>query len=526
MHRDINRLKDGPFDLLVVGGGIHGVCVARDAAHRGLKVALIERDDFGAATSHNSLKLVHGGFRYLQHSDLRRLRQSVRERRYWLWAAPHLVRPLKFVMPLYGHTTRGPEALWIASQLYRLLSMDRNRGLGATHRVPNGGIVSKAACQGLIPGVESTGLSGATYWYDGQILDADRLLLDCLSDAAAQGAVAANYVEATGFLGDAQQVQGVRAVDRLTGAEIELQARLTVNTCGPWIDKLLHKGLELRRDGMTGLSKCMNLVTRPLTEDHAFGVRSSRASDALLGRERRMFFFTPWQDRTVIGTSHLPYQGDPDTCRYKEQDVAEFLEEINAAYPRARLKLNDVDYCYGGLTPAEEESAASGEVARARRSEVLDHRESHGVDGLMSAVGVKWTTSRLVAENLVDQVMTRLGRPGVSCRLHEAPLPGAKRAAAPEPSLPDLCRNAVEEDMARHLSDLVFRRTSLSHRGAFDESMLVQSAAVMAEELGWDSTEQARELDTVRSDGRWHLGKPQPSPQPRDIDRIEPRRSY
>lgn len=513
MQRNLTRLQNETFDLLVVGGGIHGVCVARDAAHRGLKVALIERDDFGAATSHNSLKLVHGGFRYLQHFDVRRLRQSVRERRYWLKAAPHLVRPLKFVMPLYGHATRGPEALWVASHLYGLLAADRNRGVTPDRQVPGGGVVSRATAQALIPGVDANGLSGAAIWYDGQILDADRLLLECLMDATAQGAVVSNQVEAQGFLGGAHHVEGVSAIDRETGTKIDIRARLTVNTCGPWTDSLLQRGLGLRRGSMTGLSKCMNLVTRPVTGDHAFGVRSSRASDALLGRERRMFFFTPWRGKTVIGTSHLPYQGDPDDCRYTEKDILEFLGEINAAWPQAQLTLNDVDYCYGGLTPAEDEQPGNGEVARARRGEVLDHRDSHGVDGLITAVGVKWTTSRLVAEKVVDQAAARLGRPDLRCQLHTAPLPDATHPVETDPPLAALCQRAVQEEMALHLGDLVFRRTILSHLGAFDETMLSQCADLMGSELGWDATRQASELDAVRSDDRWTMGRTDPAPQ-------------
>jgi len=548
MRRDLHSLDNDSFDLLVVGGGIHGVCVARDAALRGLKVALIERDDFGAATSHNSLKLIHGGFRYLQHLDLRRVRQSLLERRYWLWAAPHLVQPLKFVMPLYGHTTRGPEALWAATQLYQLLGLDRNRELLPERRLPAGGVVSRAACQQLIPGVDPDGLSGGAYWYDGQMLDADRLLLECLVDASAHGAVLANHVEAQGFLGDGRTVGGVRALDRLDGHELEIRARLTINTCGPWIDKLLRQGLDTRREGMTGLSKCMNLVTRRLTTGHGFAVRSSRASDALLGRTRRMFFFTPWWDRTVVGTSHLPYSGDPDDCRFSEEDIAEFLGEINAALPDAKLSLDDIHYCYGGLTPAEEEETRRGEVARSRQSEIVDHQRSHGINGLLSAVGVKWTTARLVAEKVLDLASTRLGGIPSPCPVVNTPLPGARdypgeaalqtRAAgqipdagafrsllAPfgmaysrileqgdwQPDEPDSlfrarCRHAVREELALRLGDLVFRRLHTSHLGRLDNAQLRWCAGMMASELGWDAQRTEAELDSVRQDRWWRPG--------------------
>lgn len=563
MRRDLQSLDNDSYDLLVVGGGIHGVCVARDAALRGLKVALIERDDFGAATSHNSLKLIHGGFRYLQHFDLRRVRESLRERRYWLWAAPHLVRPLKFLMPLYGHGTRGPEALWAATQFYQLLGLDRNRDLIHERQVPSGGVVSPRSCAAMIPGVDTQGLSGGAYWYDGQMLDADRLLLECLRDAHDHGAVVANHLEAVGFLRDGQRIQGIQAEDRLSGERLEIRATLTINTAGPWIDKLLRQGLSAQREGMTGLSKCMNLVTRALTQDHGFGVRSSRASDALLGQTRRMFFLTPWHDRTVIGTSHLPYQGDPDDCRFEEADIAGFLEEINAAYPAANLTLADVDYCYGGLTPAGEEDSPKGEVARSRQSEVVDHRQSHGIEGLLSAVGVKWTTARWVAEKAVNLAMAHLGKPAIPCRVATSQLPGARdyqsgesllnRADAdrldrqdfqnllapfggdyprvleiggwqgdePDGLLRARCRHGVREELALRLPDLVFRRLNLSHRGLLNEATLRWCATMMAGELGWDKQRMEAELRTTREARWWRLAQaPDPSTANPELDTL------
>jgi len=553
MERDLERLSQEVFDVLVVGGGIHGACIARDAAVRGLKVALVEREDFGAATSHNSLKLIHGGFRYLQHLDFPRVRQSLQERHYWLWAAPHLVRPLKFLMPLYGHTTRGPAALWAATQLYQLLGMDRNRDLPPGQRIPAGGVVSRAECQRLIPGVDSAGLSGGAYWYDGQMLDADRLLLACLHDACAAGAVVANHCEATGFLGDETRVAGVKARDRLTDDPLEIRARLTVNACGPWVDGLLARGLQRRRQGFTGLSKCMNLVIPQLNPGFGFAVRSHRASDAVVGKSRRLFFFTPWHDRTVVGTSHLPYTGAPDDCRFTEQDVAEFLAELDAAYPSAGLRLEDVYYCYGGMTPAEED-AQGKEVRRSRSSEIVDHRHSHGIQGLISAVGVKWTTARWVAEQAVDRAFEHLDQTRVACRLRQRPLPGgrdtpdttvlaeqARRELGNEVTFSRLrgtfgseysrvladggwqageadgaaallrarCRYAIRMEQARRLGDLVFRRLDLSHRGHLDAATLRDCAETMGAELGWSAARVASELAAVQRERLW---RPAPGP--------------
>ena len=164
MQRDPTGLTDKIFDIVVVGGGIYGACIVRDAAYRGLSVALVERGDFGHATSHNSLRLIHGGLRYLQHLDFRRVRQSIGEQNFWLRAAPHIVRPLKFVIPTYGHGTRGPAALWAGIQLYSLVAYDRNRGVDENSQLPAGGVISRRALAETIPGLDGSDVNGGAIW--------------------------------------------------------------------------------------------------------------------------------------------------------------------------------------------------------------------------------------------------------------------------------------------------------------------------------------------------------------------------
>ena len=403
MKRDLTRLAGQRFDLLVVGAGIYGACVARDAALRGLRVAIIDRADFGGATSHNSFKLIHGGLRYLQHLDLPRVRQSLAERRFWLRAAAHLIRPLRFVIPTYGHGSRGREALWCALRMHDLIGFDRNRDLPPSQRVPPGRVLSREELFALIPGISGEGVTGGVAWYDGQMEDADRVLLECLLDAADAGAEVANYVAAAGFLGDEARLEGVRARDVLAGDEFEIRAALTVNCAGPWVAELLRLAPRpLATDGIAGFAKGMNLVTRRLLEgEHAVGVASARRSDAIVGESARLYFITPWAGQSVIGTADLPYGGPPDGWRITEADVLQFIAEVNAAYPAAGLRPEDVRYCYGGLSPAEGE--ANGQVRLSRQALIRDHGQSDALAGLISVLGVKYTTARLVAE--------RRGRP-------------------------------------------------------------------------------------------------------------------
>jgi glycerol-3-phosphate dehydrogenase len=541
MKRDLRRLADTRYDVLVVGAGIHGACVARDAAMRGLRVALVEQDDFGNATSHNSFKLIHGGLRYLQHLDLRRVRESLEERRFWLQAAPHLVRPLKFVMPTYGHGTRGREALWLALRAHDLVGFDRNWRVPASRRTPAGEVISKSECLRLIPGLAPSGLTGGAIWYDGQMQDADRVLLECVLGATEAGADVANYLAIEALTGGAARIEGVRARDRLEGGQLEIRAAVTVNACGPWSSELLRRApRDLSPGHRLGLIKGMNLVTCKLFEgDHAVGVVSRRHSDAVLGRSQRLYFVTPWHDCSVIGTAHLPYQGGaPEGCRFTTAEIETFLDEINAACPAARLTLDDVRYCYGGLTPADGEQP--GEAKRARRSVVIDHQSSDAMAGLVSVVGVKYTTARRVAEHTVDVVFGKLGRTAPPCTAKSVRLSGAKEPHDPdnvtrrivqtvdgqvEPAAIDLlqryaaafehvlnvrgrpkqerserdifqccCLYGVREEMAVRLKDLIFLRTNLAARGALPDDSLSWCADMMQAELGWSPGRKRAEL--------------------------------
>lgn len=551
MKRDLARLAQTEYDLLVIGAGIYGACVARDAALRGLKVALIERGDFGAATSHNSLKLIHGGLRYLQHLDLTRVRQSAREQRIWLGIAPHLARPLEFVLPTYGHGPRGPEALGAAIRFYEFLARKERRAMPPGNALPAGRILGRDECRARIPGVPATALTGGALWYDAQMTNADRLLLACLEDAVANGAEIANYVSAEVLLGPEQRVEGVRARCRLGGQTLQVRARVTVNACGPWTAGLLH-------DRPAGLTNNMNLVTtRPVFADYAAAVSSRRRADAIIPRGGRMYFITPWQGRAVIGTSHLPFEGDPAAYDFTEADVAAFLDEINEAYPPADLTRADVLYCYAGLIPAAAEPRGS-EVQRSRRGQIVDHARRDGRHGLVTLQGVKYTTARLVAEAAVDLVFAKLARRSPPCRSASAPLPGGKGFATPErleqeaavaldgddraefrrllqaygtdyhhvleaydgvrPHAPDAIfrsrvRHAVRHEMACRLEDLVLRRLDHAALGLLSEARLLWAATAMAEAHGWSEERREAEIAHVRRILGRHRGTPSLRPE-------------
>jgi glycerol-3-phosphate dehydrogenase len=541
MQRDIGALSNRHYDLLVVGGGIHGAWIAWDAALRGLTVALIERGDFGQATSANSLKTIHGGLRYFRDGDLGLVRRMIRERLALLRVAPHLVEPLPCLMPTYGSLTRGRQAMAIALRLNDLFGYDRNCHGDPDRSLPNGRILSPEAALQLAPGLPREGLTGAALWYDAQMYSSERLTLAVVRSAAQAGAVVANYVQAGKLRSEGGRVVGVQAHDQLTHSAIEIRARLVVNAAGPWASELLGQIAGVKRPPMR-LSTAMNLVTRQIIPGTAVGV-PSRAGGAA---RSRMLFIAPWRGYSLIGTAHEPYTGHPDADQVAEHAITQFLDDVNSAYPAAQLGSQDVLTIQRGLLPAVA-TGATEQVKLLRRGHVYDHGREDGVEGLITAIGVKYTTARYVAEQVVDRALLKLARRAQPCTTHETPLFGGaiKRIAdfsaqaverqpaglAPE-TVRTLVRNygtaypqvlayleaqhelatpvsaappvlgaevlyAVREEMAQTLGDVVLRRLGVGATGRLEPAYVDACADLMACELGWSVGRRAHELQSL-----------------------------
>ncbi|MGD8897199.1 MAG: FAD-dependent oxidoreductase, partial [Acidobacteriota bacterium] len=304
MKRDLAALADGEIDLVVVGGGIYGATAAWDAAQRGLAVGLVEREDFGAGASWNSLKTIHGGMRYLQKAAFGRLRESAREQRTFLTIAPTLVRPLRFVVPAYGHGLTGREALAIALCLNNWLTRGLDEGLPEGSRIPPGRTVSAAEARELVPGLEPRRLGGAAVWSDAQAASTERLTLAFVLAAAAAGARVANHAEVIETLRSRGRVAGVVVRDRLLGSAVEVRARLVLNAAGPEADDVLARA-GLRRKAAP-LLRARNLVLdRPPSLPHAVGAKS----------RGRFLFVVPWDGRTLVGTDYEPAEAAPTDPR-------------------------------------------------------------------------------------------------------------------------------------------------------------------------------------------------------------------
>ena len=530
MLRNIARLATTRYDLVVVGGGIYGACAAWEGALRGLRVALIEAADFGGATSSNSLRTLHGGLRHLQRLDLKRMRESVRERREWLRLAPHLARPLRFILPTHGQGLRGPLVMRAALGINDLLSADRNRGVREDRRLPRGRLLSEPAARAALAGLELEGCNGAAAWHDAVCSNTERLLLSVVTAAADAGAHVVNYVRATGLLAHRSRVRGVHARDELSGREIDLRARFVINAAGPWVEDWLPAGAGRPDAPMFRASRAFNLLTRPLPFPDGVGLTvRARGHDAT-------YFILPWNGHSLIGTRHLRCDPGTRTSDVMREEVLAFVSDLNTVLGSHRLTSNDVRGVFSGLLPEEEDHVGS-EVALERDPQVIDH-EPAGLRGLVSIVGVKWTIAPAVAAQAVRIACRQLGADDEASRRPRklAPMtstffagpraiPPLDRALlahleqcygaahrhllalmAAEPVLatqvvPDLpvilaqVAYAARAEMAVRLADVVMRRTQLYLSLALDRQALTACAATLARELRWSTKETGAQVD-------------------------------
>jgi glycerol-3-phosphate dehydrogenase len=439
MQRSLDSLQSTVFDLLVIGGGILGASVARDAALRGLRVALVERGDWGGGTSANSLRIVHGGLRYLQHLDLRRMRESIRERSTWLRIAPHLVEPLPVLVPTCGWGLRGKPALRAALAVNDVIAWDRNRALAPDRHLPAGRGVSRAECLALVPELEAPGLTGGVLFYDAQMYSSERLVLETVMGAVEAGADAANYLEVTGPLRRGGRLEGVVARDRgdeSTG--LEIRARVIVNAAGPGAPGLAAAllGMPVARPPI-GYTLAFNIGVEATGHRVAFAISGGTGDpNALLRRGPRQLFVVPWRGCTLIGTAHLPYDGDPAAFDAAGVDLEAFLAEVRAAWRGPVWSPEDVRLLHAGLLPGRTEGGPSARVVRLdTRHRLVDHA-ADGVPSLLTLASIKFTTARRVAEEATDRVCAKLGR-AAACRTADTPLRGA-----PEGSIERLVSDA------------------------------------------------------------------------------------
>jgi glycerol-3-phosphate dehydrogenase len=478
IERAPERAAAQEYDLIVLGGGIYGIALCLEAARRGQKTLLVERADFGGATSWANLRILHGGLRYLQTLDLPRFYESVGERRWFLRHFPDLVRPLPCLMPLYGRGLRRPGVFRVALALNDLLSSHRNRGVPGAIHLPPGRLVDALETAKLFPQVDRRELQGGALWYDAVMLSPERIAIEMLRWATACGATALSYTEAIGLTVEQGAVRGIEAHDRLADRALRFRAPRVVNAAGPWSRRVARQaGQDL--PGLFRPALAFNLLLN----------RSPIAEVALAIEPRRpaapSYFCLPWKGLLLVGTSYAAVAEDSLEAAPGESQVAAFLADLNGAVPGLALAADDVLQVYAGLLPAR----AAGTVDLANREMIHDHGATGGPTGLFSVSGVKFTTARLVAQKTLRRLFGRSlplrpdamrplpvrGLCGESLKDTRSPLDGPAEQVSAQ------LRALVAQESVVRLDDLLLRRMDSTH-AARDRSAASRACRL----LGWD----------------------------------------
>ena len=409
-RRTLDALARESFDVLVIGGGITGAGVARDAALRGLRTALVEQDDFASGTSSRSSRLVHGGVRYLEHGQLRLVFESSTERRTLRRIAPHLVRPLAFVWPVYAGARVPRWKLVAGLALYDLLALFRN--VGRHERLSAAGVLARE------PHLGAVGLTGGARYWDAATDDA-RLTLATIRSAIAAGAVVLNHARVVSMSSAGGRVNGAEVVEVTTGERISMRARVVVNATGPWSDAVERLAGGERRPAVRSSKGVHVCVARDR-------VRNAGAVTLIAPRDGRVMFVLPAGDFTIIGTTDSYEMVAPEEVRASEGDVAYLLDAANHYFPGARLMRDDVVSAWAGLRPLMASDGADGDPGSASREHVITSR----VPGLVSVTGGKLTTYRAMASQVVDAVQQSLGARRTASLTARFPLAGGDLANA------------------------------------------------------------------------------------------------
>ncbi|MBI2076789.1 MAG: glycerol-3-phosphate dehydrogenase [Euryarchaeota archaeon] len=392
------------FDLVVIGGGIIGTGIARDAALRGLKVALFEKDDFGSGTSSRSTRIIHGGLRYLEKLDFDLVHEALQERRRLLKNAPHLVEPLPFLFPVYkdhGHTL---PVLWAGIGLYDVMNLRRG--------MPHHRLLPASHALRLEPSLRHEGLHAGFLYYDAQCEFPERICIENAIDAAAHAARIENHARVVGFLQEAAEVYGVRVRHTHDGREENVEASMVLNATGPWLDEVEHL-YDPKAPGRLRRTKGVHLVV-PRFNQHALIMETRDA--------KRVFFAIPWGEYTLLGTTDTDYEGPNEDAAADEDDVQYLLSEIRAQLSIV-LKESDILFTTAGLRPLRRQTGrATADITR--KHEFVDHELTEGRRGLVTVVGGKITTFRNIAEEAVDLVFHKLGRRCPPSATRNRPLPG------------------------------------------------------------------------------------------------------
>ncbi|HKG45125.1 MAG TPA: glycerol-3-phosphate dehydrogenase/oxidase, partial [Pyrinomonadaceae bacterium] len=397
------------YDVVVIGGGINGAGIARDAAMRGLKVLLIDKGDLGHGTTSASTRLIHGGLRYLEHFEFGLVHESLRERETLLRIAPHLVQPLAISIPIYKQSKRGRLTIRAGMILYDLLSWNKS--------LPRHQMLSRAETLKRFPGLNPEGLIGSALYYDAQVEFPERLVIENVMSAQEFGAVVLTHTRVTSFAVEDGKVSGVEFVDK-DGRKDFAEGQAIINAAGPWIDQVLERA-PVESPKLIGGTKGSHIVVSPFPGAPENAIYLEARSDG------RPIFIIPWNKLYLIGTTDVRFEGDPDEVRCELWEIDYLLAETNLALPAAHLRRDSILHTYSGVRPLPL-TGNKDEQSITRRHFIREHPR---LSNLLSIVGGKLTTYRSLAEECVDLIFRKLGKDAPPCRTAKEVLAADKRGS-------------------------------------------------------------------------------------------------
>ncbi|MGE5846536.1 MAG: FAD-dependent oxidoreductase [Ignavibacteria bacterium] len=490
INRDPNSISKRNYDLIIIGGGIYGTMLSMISAQKGIKSLLLERDDFGGATSYNSLRILHGGLRYLQKLDIHRFFESVGERKWFMKNFSGLVEPIPCLMPLYGRGLYKVSVFRVALLLNDLLSANRNSGITIGNKIPSGKIVSDEKVKNIFPLVDDQGLQGGAVWFDGSIPDSEIVIKEIIKKSVALGSEALNYTEVKDLITEDGKVKGVLASDIVSGQTFKFLSSTVINSAGPW-SREISKRFDADYPELFKSSIAWNILfDREALSDHALAVTPKRPGAPTL-------FLRPWKGMLFAGTIHEPWNKVEKNPMPSENSVRNFINDLNSSIPKLNISGNDILHLYAGLLPAKHEGSSKLAV----REVLLDHSRRKGPKGLYSLSGVKFTTARLVALKTLDYIFPNLTGRTIETDFQYGSVQKDELGIFDFNWYPDENDNLWRENLKRiidvesvmHLDDLILRRTTIGD----NPNRALEFASSFSNLFGWDSERREMEISRI-----------------------------
>lgn len=452
IKREVQNYTKGKYDLIIVGGGIYGVMLSVEATRRNLRPLFLEKEDFCGRTSHNHLRTVHGGLRYLQSLDLPRFKESVDERKWFLQYFPEFTQVIPCLMPLYNKGIFRKNILWAALLMNDMFSFNRNSSVIKEKQLPGGRILSKEKTREIFPMVDAAGLKGSAVWYDAGLTEYQRFYIELLKLSCHTGAAALNYVKVTGLLSHQGKTVGVEAVDKVSGESVEFKAPVVINATGPGVrDTAVLFDKDYPQLFKKRLLLWNVLFDREALSSYALGLSTQKGGG-------HTYFIHPWKNRLLVGTGEIVVEKNESETEVPGPELEKFIQDINHMVPGINLSRKDVLRIYPGILPANPNGKLTARPA------FIDHAKDGGLEGLYSISGVKFTTSRLVADRTLKRIFPGADRLPYDKMLENSDLEYHQFDYGWEPEGgkdPELLRDIINKEAVVHLGDLLLRRTSI-----------------------------------------------------------------